>query len=162
MQLKSIPVLATLFLAGCASAPVSIDSVASQTQSVNDPFQKLTWIIGPYVRYNDHKGYSGKMYLCQANGTGMAQFLLGVENSSDDREIFTGAASITGDTLAVQPMGYTYDGDQYCAKVRVSLSKDLLTSSEATGLTVRLYGQRRVLDVTIPGAYITGFLEKAR
>lgn len=161
MKLQGAIVLTALVLSGCASAPSTIDAVASQTQPVNDPFQKLTWMVGPYLRYHDH-GYSGRMYLSEAtNSSGLAEFQLGVENTSDHPETFTGAAAKTGDTLSLQQLSAAYDGEEFSQKVRVTVPKALLQSCTSTGLTVRLYGQQRVLDVTIPGFYIAGFLQRS-
>ncbi len=166
---------AALFLAipllfGCTSEPVTSGWVASQTKASYDRFQKLSWTVGPYIQYSDRKGYSGNLYLCRAsNESGWSEFLLCVENTSSNPERFTSAASMTGEPLSVQEMGKALSLQQmerheneapFQEYVGVVLQKDLLVSSQSSGLTVRLYGQGRDLDVVVPSAYIQGFMGK--
>jgi len=154
--------LAALLLFGCVSEPITVGWVSSQTQTTYDQFQKLSWTTGPYIRFDDTKGYVGHLYLCIAtNDSGWSEFLLGIENTSKDQELFASAASMTGEVLSSQQLESHYDGVLFREKVRVVLSKDLLISCKSSGLTVRLYGQQRDLDVTVPAVYIQGFLRKA-
>jgi hypothetical protein len=170
MNLKIVLCLAALSLAGCTSEPISTDWVSGQTQTTYDRFQKLSWTVGPFIPYDDGKGYTGHLYLCRASGGSVgSEYLLGVENTSPNPELFTGAASMTGATLPVQQMGEALppqqidsraNSAQFRENVRVVLPKDLLIGCGSSGLTVRLYGGRRDLDVTIPSSYIQGFLRK--
>ena len=154
--------LTALLLSGCASEPVTAAWVSGQTRTSYDQFQKLSWTVGPYLPFDDGKGIAGKLYLCVAsNGSGWSQFLLGVESRSIEEEVFTSAASMTGEALPSQQLASNFDEGFYWVKVRVPISKELLTGSQASSLTVRLYGQPRDLDVTIPAEYIQGFLAKA-
>ena len=172
MKSKVVLCLTTLLLFGCASEPITADWVSNQTQTTYDQFQKISWATGPYIPYNDSQGYAGNLYLCIAkNASGGSEFLLGVENNSRTPVLFTSAASMTGEALSSQQTGEALssqqmeshnDGVLFREKVRVILSKDLLIRSESSGLTVRLYGQQRNLDVTIPAVYIQGFLRKTK
>ena len=145
--------------------------VTGQTQTTYDRFQKLSWTIGPYLRFDDRQGYVGNLYLCMATGgSSRSEYLLDVENDSREPAHFTSAASMTGESLPSQQVGESvspprtpgnHDDVLYRQKVRVTLTKDLLLSCQSSGLTVRLYGQQRNLDVTIPAGYIQGFLQKS-
>lgn len=153
--------LTALLLSGCASEPPTVGWVSSQTRTSYDQFQKLSWTVGPYLPFRDAKGFAGKLYLCLAsNGSGWSQFLLGVECRSEEEEVFTSAASMTGEALSAQQLDSSFDGDFHWVKVRVPVSKELLTGCQASGLTVRLYGQPRDLDVRVPPEYIQGFFAK--
>lgn len=181
MKSKVVLCLTTLLLFGCASEPITADWVSNQTQTTYDQFQKLSWATGPYIPYNDSQGYAGNLYLCIAkNASGGSEFLLGVENNSRTPVLFTSASSMTGEALTSQQTGEALssqqtgealssqqmenhnDGVLFREKVRVILSKDLLIRCESSGLTIRLYGQQRNLDVTISAVYIQGFLRKTK
>lgn len=168
---KAALFLAIALLCGCASEPVTSGWVANQTTASYDRFQKLSWTVGPYIQFNDRKGYSGNLYLCRASSeSGWSEFLLCVENSSSDPEMFTSAASMTGEALTLQEMGQALSLQQtgrhendvpFQEDVGVVLPRNLLVNCQSNGLTVRLYGQRRDLDITVPSAYIQGFMGKA-
>src|ERR1035438_9103354 len=172
MKSKVVLCLTTLLFFGCASEPITADWVSNQTQTTYDQFQKLSWATGPYIPYNDSQGYAGNLYLCIAkNASGGSEFLLGVENNSRTPVLFTSASSMTGEALTSQQTGEALssqqmenhnDGVLFREKVRVILSKDLLIRCESSGLTIRLYGQQRNLDVTISAVYIQGFLRKTK
>ena len=181
MKSKVVLCLTTLWLFGCASEPITVDWVFNQTQTSYDQFQKLSWATGPYLRFNDNQGYAGNLYLCNAtNASGWSEILLGVENTSKIPVLFTNAASMTGVALSSRQTGEALssqqtgealssqqreshnDGALFREKVRIILPKDLLIRCASSGLTVRLYGQQRNLDVTIPAVYIQGFLRKTK
>jgi hypothetical protein len=65
-----------------------------------------------------------------------------------------------GGALQAEPMESPYDDVPFQEKIRVTMPKDLLINCQSSGLTIRLYGERRDLDLTIPAEYIQGFLRK--
>jgi hypothetical protein len=154
-------IVCPLMISGCGFQPVTSENTYHSTRVTYDPYQKDTWIIGPEYHFELAQYANLRAY---AEGNNILFYQLYVrtyEPPNSSWAFYDRAYSINGKRLNFVSIDRKVESGGGTREIfGISFSRKELNDAKESGINIKAIGKYNEVVISIPSAYIIGFLEK--